>query len=188
MNKFRASFSVLNVWASGDWERAVKMYFKLEKFTTPAMADGKEFHEKWRKHTTETKTLPFEFGAKKLTSPICEQKIVVPIYDWLDLVGIIDCYDDPIIYEYKTGKTSSEDYAGTMQPGVYGVLATYAKMYVEQCQIMHYDQYQKKSDTSIVWLTDKRLEDSYNWIVTLSGEMHNYFIQNSLYEMFIGNI
>lgn len=187
-NKFRASYSVLNIWKSGDWERAIKAYFKLEKFTTQAMADGHQWHQKWCDHINKTKTLPIEFGGQKLNNPICEKKIVVELADWLDYVFIIDCYDNPTLHEFKTGKQSSESYAGDEQIRVYGVGATYAGLYVDRAIIHHYDQYSKRYDMSIVWLTDKTLQDAHNWIVTLSSEMHDYFVKNSLYEKFGPNL
>lgn len=182
--KFRASFSVLSQWADGNWERAVKSYFKLDSFTTPAMAMGKEWHEKWAEHTRQTGCLPIEFGGAKLIKPIPEIKTVVSLGDWIDLVFIIDCLDEPTIHEYKTGKQSSEAYAGSMQLGIYGVGATMQGYLVTKGIIHHYDQYTKQSDNSTVWLTDKLLDDAQNWVLTIGGEMHDYFIKNDLYARF----
>ena len=113
MNKFRASYSILNTWASGDWEKAIKMYFRLETYTSPAMEEGKIFHKKWADYIRQYKKTPIELGEITLNNPIPEIKKVVSVHDWLDLVGIIDCYDKPIIYEWKTGKTSSENHASS---------------------------------------------------------------------------
>lgn len=175
-------------WAGGNWEQAIKQYFKLEKFLTPQMAEGRDYHEKWAKHIMKTKTLPVEFGGLKLKNPIAEGKTVVQLDDWLELVGVIDCYDNPVIYEWKTGKATSESYAGTEQGGIYAVLGTLSKKYVERIEIHHYDQYSKKSDMSIIWVTPELMEKSHNWIVTLSGEMHTYFTENGLYERFGANL
>lgn len=182
--KFRASYTTLTAWASGDWERAIKIYFKLEKFTTPAMAEGKQYHEEWENHIKTTGALPAVFGGGPLIAPTAESKLVVELEPWLDLVGVIDCYDKPIVYDWKTGKQSSEHYAGTMQPGIYGVLSAFSGKYVDRAIIWHYDQYTKKSDMSQVWLTDKCLDHAHNWIVTQSSEMHNYLTENKLYERF----
>lgn len=183
-NKFRASFSILNTWASGNWQRAIEYYFKLATFTSPQMAAGKEWHQAWEKHIQANSTLPVEMGAKKLISPQTELKRVVELRPWLDLVGVIDCYDAPTIYEFKTGKQSSESYASSPQAGVYAVLATYSGLYVEKAEIYHYDQYLKQYDMSVVWITDKMLDDAFNWVETLASEMHSYFVKNSLYEKF----
>lgn len=188
MNKFRASYSVLDQWNSGNWEMAIKMYFKLEKFVTSQMQDGRDWHEKWANHIRTTNTMPVEFGGGALIKPEVEQKTVVQIDEWLDLVGIIDCFVSPVIYEWKTGKQSSEVYAGGPQGGIYAILGTYSKRYVEKVEIHHFDQYSKKSDMSIVWVTDQLLKDTYNWIITVAGEMHNYFIENDLYNRFGRNL
>jgi hypothetical protein len=164
------------------------MYFKLDKFVTREMADGREWHEKWEKHIKETKTMPIEFGGAPLIDPIAEQKTVVQIEPWLELVGVIDCYDSPIIKEWKTGKKSSEQYAGSKQGGIYAVLGTMSGKYVEKIEIYHYDQYTKKSDMSIVWVTDQLLEETLNWIITTAGEMYNYFEQNDLFNKFGRNL
>jgi len=183
-NKFRASYSNLSTWASGDWEKAIKMYFHLETFTSPAMEEGKRYHDQWKDYILKNKATPSELGSIKLINPTPEIKKTVKIHDWLDLVGVIDCYDKPIIYEWKTGKTSSESYASSPQAGVYGVLATMSGLYADKAEIYHYDQHAKKSDMSIVWLTDKVLKDSLSWVETLSSEMHNYLTENNLYEKY----
>lgn len=183
-NKFRASFTILDLWQSGNWEMAVKAYFKLDKFTSPEMEDGIRWHNLWQKHIQTTKTMPIEFGSKALQNPVCEKKQVVQLADWLELVGIIDCYDSPVVYDWKTGKTSSEVYAGSMQGGIYGVLATMLGYYVEQVQIHHYDQYMKKSDMSAIWITPKLLEETHNKIITISSDMYTYFNDNGLFDRF----
>lgn len=187
-NVFRASYSVMDAWQSGNYERAIKMYFKLEDFITPAMADGRTWHKKWEEHVKTTKTMPLEFGGKPLKDPRPEGKKQVHITDWLDLVGVIDCYDKPDIYEWKTGKQSSEVYANSKQAGTYGVLATMSGLYVEKAHIYHYDQYLKTYEMSTVWLTDKLLKDTLNWIETVGGEMHNYLLENKLYDQFGANL
>lgn len=183
-NVFRASYSVLQQWQSGNYERAVEMYFHLGDFVTPAMADGRAWHKKWEDHVNKTKTMPLQFGGRPLNNPVAEGKKIVKITDWLHLSGVIDCYDKPIIYEWKTGKQSSEAYASNHQAGVYGVLSTMSGLYAEQCHIYRYDQYVNKYDMSIVHLTDKLLQDSLNWIETLSGDIHRYFQDNDLYTKF----
>lgn len=184
--KFRASYSVLNTWVSGDWQRAIKMYFKLEKFITPAMAEGSKYHEGWEKEIAETKCLPSIFGMKPLKKPSPELKLVVELAEWLDLVGVIDCWDQKtgVIYEFKTGKKSSESYASDMQVGVYALLMTAYGSKPQKAEIHHYDQYTRKVDMSIVWLSDILIDKALNWVATIGSEMHNYLVENKLYEKF----
>lgn len=188
-NRFRASYSVLDLWAGGNWERAIKQYFKLEKFVTPAMADGRALHEKWAEYIKANNALPLEFGGQKLngTTPIIEQKRVVKLASWCDLVYIMDLYDEPTIYDWKTGKQSSEVYANSKQLPVYAMGATLDGFLVERAEIHHYDQYLKKSDMSIIHITDKALEEAQNWVLTLAGEMQNYLLTNGLYQRFNGS-
>lgn len=182
---FRASYSVLSVWESGDWQRAIKMYFKLDTFTTPAMADGRDWHKKWENETKETGCLPEVFGKTKLNNPTPEQKLVVKLADWLDLVGVIDCNENgDVLYEYKSGVQTSEHYAGTKQHGVYALLARLAGFNPKLIKIYHYNQYTKKKDVSLVWVTDELVEQAREWVETLAGQMHDYYLTNKLYERF----
>jgi len=186
-NRFRASFTVLSLWAKGGYEDAVKAYFKLDRYVSPQMAEGKEYHEVWQKHITEKTCLPEVFGSRKLEKPQAELKLVVPVHDWLELVGVIDCYDRPTIYEFKTGSSkTSLDYANDFQTAVYGVLATLSGLYADRAMIYHYDQYSRKPDMSMVWLTDRLLKDGLNWIESLAGEMHHYLETNNLYQQLGG--
>jgi len=185
MNKFRASYTILSTWAKGDWERAIKYYFKLEEFSTRQTEEGRILHEKWENEIKKTGCLPKVFGGSKLNDPKPEKKIVVQIYDWLELVGVIDCLDVPEIHEFKSGKSKdSEGYSNDIQTGIYGVLATLDKRFVNVSKIHHYDQYSKKSDMSIVYITDEYLKKAFNYIETISSEMHSYFIKNDLYKKF----
>jgi hypothetical protein len=182
MNKFRASFSVLTVWEKGDWQKAVEMYFKLTDFTNRAMQAGKDLHEQFEAEIKKTNAMPQVFGGKKLGKVDTELKIVKQLDDWLELVGVIDCYDETskTIYDWKTGQTPSERYVDSFQPKVYQIL----KPEAIKAEIHHYNQYNKKSDMSVLHLTDKTLDDAVNWVLTLSSEMHSYLDENKLYERF----
>lgn len=186
-HKFRASFSILNAWASGNWEDAVNMYFKLEQFTTRAMAEGKDFHDGWEKEIIKTKCLPKVFGGKKLKNPIPEIKKCVQVNDWMELVGVLDCLDEPVIYEFKSGVSTSQQYANGKQVGVYAVLATLSGYYVNKAEIHHFNQHNNQTDVSFVWITDKTIQDAYDWIETHASEMHNYLTENGLYDQFLQN-
>jgi len=184
MPKFRASYSVLSAWERGDWQTAIQMYFKLDTPTNAAMEAGKEWHEKWAKHIEQNKTIPNEFNFKDviLKEPKTELKLVIELDDWLDLVGVIDCHDGDTIYEWKTGVQSSVAYSNGQQGGVYGLLAAKTGIPAKKCYIGHYNQHSKKPDVSMFWLTDKVIEEAENWIITIAGEMYEYFNTNNLWE------
>jgi hypothetical protein len=101
MNKFRASYTVLNKWLHGDWEGAIKTYFKMDQFVSRAMVDGKEHHQKWEAYIKENMKLPDELGGKELKNPIVEGKQVIQLADWLELVYIPDLIDSPTLYEFR---------------------------------------------------------------------------------------
>lgn len=185
MNKFRASFSLLTKWESGDFEGFVKGYFKLEKpITTREMSEGKEYHQQWQKEIEDTKCMPKLLGGKKLNNPICEIKKVVQLEDWLEYVFIADMVDGEDIHEFKTGVSKSSDHINSKQLGCYAVGLTMDKQVVKRGFLHHYDQYSKKYDMSMIWITDEVIKEAHNWILTLSAEAHDYLLSNGLYERF----
>ena len=187
MNKpiFRSSYTMLHIWQSGDWEHFVKSYFHLgEQLTTREMSEGKEFHSQWQKEIEETKCLPKLFGGTQLKDPKCEVKKLVKLEDWLEFVFIADMVDGSDIHEFKTGVSSSSDWVKTNQIACYGVGMTFDKHFVDRGFVHHWDQYNKRYDMSMIWLTDKVLQETQNWIETLSSEAYDYLLTNKLYERF----
>lgn len=182
--KFRASYSYLKLWTEGRWEEAIKAYFKLDRFISRAMAEGSDYHNEWEAYINKHKALPPELGGLKLNNPICEEKLVIPMYDWLDLVVKLDCYDSPIVHEFKTGSLESSDYARTYQPAVYAVGMVLLNRPVQFVDIHHYNQYTKNRTYSRIVVTEKLLADAVNWIEAVGSEMHAYFVENDLYTKF----
>ena len=160
------------------------MYFKLDTFTTPAMAAGNELHKKWEAETMRTKCLPEVLGGTPLTDPKVEHKIVASLQPWLNLVGVIDCNDGHTLYEYKSGVQSSEQYASGKQHGVYALLARQAGYDPKLIKIIHYNQYTKRKDVSLVWVTDTLVNEAREWVETIAGQMHSYYLTNKIYERF----
>jgi hypothetical protein len=180
MNKFRASYSTLSLWASGNTDRAIEGYFKLSTFDTPALEAGRKWHEQWQYEVEQTKSLPKIFGGKQLQNPITEQKIVKEIDTWLDLVGVIDLQDEDLLIDYKTGKTPSSYYANTYQANLYQILIPTAKRF----EYHHYDQYKKSVDMTIIHLSEQTLDNGIEWLLTYASDMHSYLIENNLYEQY----
>lgn len=181
-NKFRASFSILNTWAMGDYDRAIKQYFRLEDFDTPAMKRGREYHKMWDSEIKQTNMLPKVFGGKRVTQPQTELKIERELDSWLDLVGVIDLYSEETIYDWKTGKTPAQS-INPFQVYTYQILLPKSI----KAEIHRHDPDTMQTDMIIYHLTDKTLEQGIEWVLTLSSEMQNYLIQNRLYERFGGN-
>lgn len=186
-NKFRASFSVLDAWRRGDWQMAVEMYFKVCDFETPAMIEGKEYHQKWEKEIKKTGCLPEVFGSHKLENPEVELKIEKKLADWMEMVGVIDCYDNGIIHEFKTGVASSQSYANGMQLGVYALLLKLNGYPVEQGIIHRYNQHTGETEASYVWITKDYMNKALDWVETYASEMHSYLEDNDLYNKLSNN-
>ena len=182
MKIFRASYSVLSLWESGQKDRAIECYFKLPSYTSQQMADGKMWHDKWQEHIEKTKTLPAEFGNLPLVKPQTELKIVKQLEDWLELVGRIDCFDDGIVHEFKTGVSESNEHGTTYQGGIYGLLATLSDMTARQVVIHHWNQYTKKADVSIYWITPEVLKDSLRWVKEIAWDMYQEIINYNVEE------
>jgi len=182
--KFRASYTVLSMWASGRWEDAINTYFKLESFSSKQMEAGKALHEEWEKEIKETGCLPAVFGSVPLANPETEIKQVVQLEEWLDLVFVIDCYDSGDVHEFKSGVMSSQTYARDKQIGVYAVGSLLSGRKAQRLFIHHYNQYTNEADTSMVWVTEALLKETLEWIEMTAAEMHDYFLTNNLYERF----
>lgn len=187
---FRASYTVLRLWETGKYEDAVSVYFHQFREATPAMKEGKRLHEEWSYEVQRTGCLPEVFGGAKVEDTLIEQKMYATFegIDWIELVGVPDLIakycDQYNVYEYKTGVTNSQSYANTMQGGIYGILCRMNSINVDKIAFLHYNQYTKNSDTSYVWITNKSIEETVNWVITLSGEMKQYLEENDLYNRF----
>jgi hypothetical protein len=182
---YKASFSTLDVWYKGDYERAIKYYFKLDKFQSPEMAQGEELHKRFKRFIDKEKKLPAIFGGRPLAKPFIAEKFLnAQVDSWLELRGRLDLHDGTIITDFKTGQKTANEYANSWQGAVYSVLCTLCKIPVTAVDYHTYDQYSKKAGFARVWVTDKLLEDGYNWILTYSSEMHDYLLKNGLYQKY----
>lgn len=186
MNKFRASYSILEQWSQGKWDRATKMYFKLMDFTNKYIEAGRKFHKDWEQEINKTECYPEVFGGKEIEGEFeTELKIEKDLSEWLELVGVIDLWlpDEGVIIDWKSGSTPSTQYANGFQTKVYQILKPEAK----RAEIHHFNQYNHKTDMSIVHLTDKTLDDGINWVLTWASEMFSYLEENKLFEKFNEN-
>lgn len=178
----RASYSILNRWAEGDWQTATEMYFRLREIDSEPMKFGKQKHEEWEQEVIKNSRFPQVFGGRPVNQFKTELKIEKKLTDWLLLVGVVDLWlpDELTIVDWKTGVVTSEQYANGFQPPVYQILLPQAKRF----EIHHFDQYNNHCDMSIGYLTDKTLSSAIDWVLTYGSEMHSYFTENDLYNRF----
>lgn len=183
MNKLRLSYSFLNLWRAGRIDDALVTYFHLAKISSQAMEDG----NMWDKHVQEAvqrlKTLPQEFGGTKLSEPKTQLRLIVPFNEKVDIIGIPDIYDEPIVYEIKTGSSkTSADYANDFQIPIYFYVLHKSKYPVEKAIILRYNQYIDKLDKTIVYFSQREMERGINFIETLAPEIMDYWNQHSLWD------
>lgn len=186
MKKFRVSFSILNSFSKGYEEDAVAMYFKLPREENIYMKEGKKFHKSWENYINKNKRLHPQLSSttKVLKNPICELKLEMDINDQIQFVGVIDCLDTPIVYEFKSGIKHSSNYATSKQIDVYALLLEEHGYKVDKGIYCHFDQYKKEIDNSIIWITDKRKELAKKWLIDQATKFYQYLVNNDLFDKY----
>ena len=188
MNKyiFRASYSILNSWSKGYAQDAIDMYFKLNREPNKYMVEGLKFHKSWEEYVNKNKKLHPQLSSlnKPLNDPKCELKLEMPINDHIELVGVVDCLDEPILYEFKSGTKPSSEYANSVQADLYSILCEYHGYHPDRAFYLHFDQYLKETDGAMVWLTEQRRTEAMEWLLKYAEEMHQYLLVNGYYEKY----
>lgn len=163
----RVSHSLLAAWERRDYETAISWFLGLPAGDYGTYGDGRAFHKKWDKETVRTGCLPKVFGGKKLNNPKPEHKIVKQLNDWLTLVGVMDNLDLPVMYEYKTGRSSAGAYANGHQHCVYQLLEPRLLL----AEYYAYNQYTDEVTFERVHLNEETLRQGVEWVVTLASDM-----------------
>lgn len=182
----RVSFSMLDAWDKGDWDRALAPFTGVEIEPTEPMQDGVRLHEEWEAETKKTGRLPAVFGGRKLDSPEVEGRtkrvITLPApYDWIQLVGVLDLKHIenglPTIEDYKrsTAKSSSE-FANSFQHKTYQILYPEGKKFVYRV----YNPITKEVTVSIVHLTKESLKEGIEFVITNASDMRQYLEANDI--------
>ena len=181
--KLRISYTLLNTWRAGRIDDALVMYFKLAQMTSPAMEAGKNFDNYTNDFVRKNKSLPPELGGDKLIAPLAQEKWEIDLDERFELVGVPDIVDSPTLYEIKTGNSKdSGDYANDFQVGMYLLLAEKLGKKIDKAVILHYDQYKKELDKSLIWNTEYERNRAYNFITSLAPDIYEYFDQNNIWD------
>ncbi len=113
----------------------------------------------------------------------CEVFARKQLAEWLELRGMMDLVLPEVGYDWKSGTTSSSQWANGMQHKVYQVLYPNLKRF----EYHAFNPYAKASEAvtvSIVHLNEKTKEEGVEWVVTYASEMKNYIEQNNLEAQF----
>lgn len=175
MQKLRVSYSLLDIFSKGRVDDAVRMYLRLPGFTSPALEDGKLYHKRWEEEIMATKTIRIGRTVFNLKNPRTEEKHLIPYNKWWDLSGVIDCVDGDSFYEFKTGKSTSLDYASSYQVPFYFLMYDLLKKPKKQAFIIHYNQHTKEGDVMKLWGGEMMLERAKNFIDTIAPDVYDYF-------------
>jgi len=157
-SKLRISYSLLKLWEAGRIEDMLAYYKHLETPTTHYMEEGKAWDKLLTESIINKKELLPEFGGDKLNNPQPQLKLECKYDDNVTLVGVLDCYDSPTLYEFKAGSSAdSADYSNQMQIPLYLLLLEENKMPADKAFIVHFDQAIKKHDRTLIWNTPAQL-------------------------------
>lgn len=181
---FRASFSILNLWANGRKEDAIKSYFKLPRFVTKEMEDGINYHRQWSDEIKRTSALPKVFGGLPIGKFETEIKHVIPITDWCDFVFVPDLVHVSVLTDFKTGTGATGEYLDSQQLPVYALMLAKEGVIVDRGVIRKYNQYEKKVEVGFVWLTPARLADAKKWLIENITSMSDYFDDNQIWDKY----
>ncbi len=178
--RLRLSYSLLNLWTTGRHEDAIKLYLHQPLPQTRAMKFGKKFHEKVAFAINTHKRMVVGNSKFEFKNPQTELKLIVPFNEKWDLSGTLDCLDEDTLYEFKSGETSSVDYANDYQVYFYFLLCELAKIPVEEAFLIHYNQFIKRADWVLVWNGEGQKEEARNYIESLAPEISDFFEKNNI--------
>lgn len=169
--RLKISYSIINLWLKGDISAVVEALNGHWQEQTPAMLYGIEKHKEWENYVNETGKLPDVFGGGDLINPKTEQyRKLCLVDDWLWLSGIADLQygnKGEVLVDYKTGKSTANQYSNSLQVGCYKVLFPEAKYFKFLC----YNQHTEKVTTSIIRLSDKVYQDAIDRILTVGCDI-----------------
>lgn len=178
--KLRLSYSLLQTWQRGDVDRAVQMYFRMDSPTTRQLEEGKEMHKEISSHIELHRRLPDYMPQIPLSNPLPEKEVIVSYNELFDLKAIFDCLDGDTLHEYKSGVSTSSDYANQDQIPFYFLVDGMTSQSLKKAYLIHHNQYTKKNDFVLVWKSDRLLERARNLIDSMGPEIYAHFKKEGL--------
>jgi len=144
------------------------------------MAFGIDFHQKLEYAISNHKRILLGKSKFEFDNPETE-KIVVSSYNELfDLKGILDCYDKPTLFEFKSGIISSTDYSNSYQIPFYFLICEILGIEVKSAYLIHYNQHNKNTDWVKIWNGKQQIEKAKNYIDSIGPEIYEYFTNNNI--------
>ena len=178
--KLRLSYSLLNAWSRGNVDEAVSLYLREGLISSPALKYGKDFHKKVEKIINKKKEITLAGTNFKFEKPETEKVIIINYSDHWDLKVIIDCLDENTIYDWKTGVVNSLEYSNSYQFPLYFLACKMSGIDIERGFMVHYNQYEKKTDFTIIWNGQTQIERATNYIESLAPEIYEHFEKHGI--------
>lgn len=174
MNKIRISFTLLSLWDRKEYDQVADYYSKKRTFTTDAMELGQAYDTLVNATVNKTGKLPPDFGGLQLNKPITQLKLEANLDDEIEIVGMPDVLDAPTLIEIKTGVTNSMTYIKSMQIGMYALLCELNNIKIDKAIVIRHDQYQKKTDWSMRWITPELIKQTKVQIYSKEPEIREF--------------
>lgn len=175
MKTLRLSYTLLSLWEQNNINEAIAYYQHKSTLFSDAIQDGRIYDQIWQEEIDTKGTLHIGRSIIKFKKPQTQVKIVSPYLDRFDLVGVIDCLDNEILYEWKSGSSSSLEYSDSPQVKMYFFICELLKIPVKTAVIGHYNQMTDKADITIFHNSAQQREEGENYIQSLSGEIYEHF-------------
>jgi CRISPR/Cas system-associated exonuclease Cas4 (RecB family) len=171
--KPRISYSIIRYWLIKDYEKMVESYFHLQQIDTIPMQEGRTFDEEECDYVSKNSRFSDRLGGGVLTNPVTQDKweVEAPTYT---LVGKPDVYDDTRIFEIKTGKKNSADYAKTLQLKLYLLLSYLKKQPRNIGFYLHYNLKRKAMDWHMVIVNKEEMEKTFHKVDKYCLDIVNY--------------
>lgn len=172
MNKLRLSYTLLRLWEQGKKDDVCAYVTKTsEELTGDAIEQGKAWDQIVAESIKQTGKLPKEFGGLELKDAFCQEKKVIELEDFAIVAKPdIISFTGEDVYEIKTGKFTSGDYANTMQVPIYLFVFDTSKKGI----ILHYDQAIDQMDWFMIHKTDQLMNEAKDYILKNGNEIKEY--------------
>lgn len=179
--KLRLSYSLISTWEKGDTKGAVDLYFHVDRKASKQMEDGKEYHKEIAEHINKFNRLP-DYMNFNLTfkMPEPEKEVVVEYNELFNLKGVFDCFDNPDLFEFKTGVSDSLEWARTWQLPFYFLIAEINKTPVERAFLIRHNQYKKETDFAVIHNSQRLRDQARNVVDTVGPDIYTYFTDQGL--------
>lgn len=171
----RLSYTLLNLWESNQINEAIAYYQHKSTLFTEAIQDGRIYDQVWQEEIDTKKELHIGRTVIKFKAPKTQVKVEV---DWLDrfqIVGVYDILDLDVLYELKSGVTSSLEYSDSPQVKMYFFIAGLKGIPIKTSRIIRYNQYKDEADITIFHNSKQQIEEAENYCQTLGGEIWEHF-------------